>query len=710
MSVCDHEIHPCSEHSSRQIGLEPSEDPRKDGKYPRGLTPPSVHRAWLRFRQRLRPKYQQHLVNRVDICINVPRLQLGVTMVQSEQQQRSQRLQVRMPCKLSFGGRATEGFSNNLSTSGVFVCVAPEAFGAETPTAGDRGLVRFRLPDQTKEIEVGTEVVWVLPDDTKACAKPALGLGMRITSCSKEATGHLAEFVRDFRHTVMVLTSGCDEVIPMQKALANNYRVVPCRTAEEALERLATETVAVLVTDQNMLDTEERGPFHHLLRRLPHAQIIELFTGDRPNANDQREFIALGRLVHHVGVPIDVIELQKVIRRAVDIHSIEMEKELLRIELDRLNQKLRRENAYLRHRVPGSHGFEGILGHSVSLQRTLEQLERVRLTDVRVHIAGETGTGKELVARALHANSPRAQGPFVAQNCAGLTETLLQSTLFGHRKGSFTGAEHDRPGVFTQANGGTLFLDEVAELSPATQAILLRVLESGEITPVGASEPVRVDVRIISATHQDLWERVRAGQFRDDLHFRLMVVMVELPPLRERIGDIPLLAQHFLELHCLHYDKHVGGFAPETMEILESYNWPGNIRELENEIERLVVLADAGDKIRPELLSEHVLTSVGIKTEIGGDRVLPAPLQESTEFARRLLDSGRGLDDVIDSLQTSILVEALKQSGGNQSRAAQQLGIPRQTLSSRMRRYGLDIADSRWATRPPKEPPPGEMS
>ena len=610
-------------------------------------------------------------------------------MIEGEQQQRSQRLHVRMPCQIDIDGRETDGFSNNLSATGMYVCVPHEALGAKAPAVGDHVPLRFRLPDQIKEIEVGTEVVWVVPDGTSACAEPAIGLGVRITSCSEEATKHLTEFVHDFRHTVMVLTSERDELLPVQQALADGYRVISCRTAEEAIEKLATETVAVLVTDQHMLDTEAREPFHRLLQRLPHSQIIELFVGDRPNADDQREFLALGRLVHHVGVPIDVGELQKVVRRAVDIHAIEMEKELLRIELDRANHKLRRENAYLRHRVPGSHGFENILGHSVSLQRALEQLERVRQTDVTVHIAGETGTGKELVARALHANGPRAQGPFVAQNCAGLTETLLQSTLFGHRRGAFTGADRDRPGVFQQAHGGTLFLDEVAELSPTTQAVLLRALEFGEITPVGASEPVSVDVRIISATHQDLWERVRAGQFRDDLHFRLMVVTVELPPLRKRIGDIPLLTQHFLELHSQHYDKHILGFAPETMAILERYTWPGNIRELENEVERVVVLADPDDKILPELLSEHILTSVGVKADIGGDKVLPQPLDGNIELARRFLSSGRSLDDVLNSLQSSILVEALTQAGGNQSRAAQQLGIPRQTLHSRMRRYGL---------------------
>ncbi len=626
-------------------------------------------------------------------------------MVDGGQQQRSQRLHVRMPCQLTIDGRTIDGFSANVSTSGAFVCVTRGALGPRTPSAGDRVAVRLQLPDPRPTIAIGTEVIWVVPDETNACAEPAIGLGIRITSSSTEAATQLAEFVRDYRHTVMVLTSGLPELLPIREALSDHHRAVFCRSAEDALASLATETVAVLITDQAMFETLGRGPFHQLLQKLPHAQIVELFTDSRSDAGGQREFLSLGRLVHRVSMPIEVAELKKVIRRAVDIHSMEMEKELLHIELGRANHRLRRENAYLRHRVPGSHGFESILGHSVALHRALEQLERVRQTDVTVHIAGETGTGKELVARALHNNGPRAQRPFVAQNCAGLTETLLQSTLFGHRRGAFTGADHDRPGVFQQADGGTLFLDEVAELSPATQAVLLRALESGEITPVGAAEPVRVDVRIISATHQDLWERVHSGQFRDDLHFRLMVVTVELPPLRARLGDIPLLAQHFLELHCLHYDKRVAGFTPEAMEILERYTWPGNIRELENEVERGVVLGDAGDKIRPELLSRHLLTSVGVTLDSEPGASAPPTLDEDAEWVRRLLRDGRGIDEVMDSLNVAILVEALTQASGNQSRAAQRLGIPRQTLNSRMRRYGLALDDPRWTGAAAPTPP-----
>ncbi len=314
----------------------------------------------------------------------------------------------------------------------------------------------------------------------------------------------------------------------------------------------------------------------------------------------------------------------------------------------------------------------------------VDQLERVRRSDATVHVHGETGTGKELVARALHSGGPRKHAPFVAQNCAGLSESLLQSLLFGHKKGAFTGADKDFQGVFQQADRGTLFLDEVAELSATVQAALLRALQSGEITPVGARAPVKVDVRVISATHKDLREEVRGGRFREDLYFRLVVIPIRLPSLRERSGDIPLLAMHFLDLHCELKGKNIRGFSGDAMRALERYPWPGNVRELENEIERLVVLTDDQQKVPLELLSPHLRQGAG-------PAAAPTPPAEADGF---VVPAGLDYDRAVASLERALVEEALRQAGGNVSQAARALGMERSRLAKLRDRLGLSAEPS----------------
>jgi DNA-binding NtrC family response regulator len=299
-----------------------------------------------------------------------------------------------------------------------------------------------------------------------------------------------------------------------------------------------------------------------------------------------------------------------------------------------------------------------------------------------VHIAGETGTGKELAARALHDGGPRAKAAFIAQNCGGMAESLLQSTLFGHKKGAFTGADRDHLGVFREADGGTLFLDEVAELPATVQVSLLRVLQNHEITPLGSGRSEKVSVRVVSATHKDLRQEVAAGRFREDLYFRLVVVTVLLPPLRERVGDIPLLARHLLDAQCRRYDIDVPGFESAAMAALENYPWPGNVRELENEIERLVVLAQPGQSIARASLSPHILTFAGDAPQTSRDREQPDPYAAISE-------GGLSLDQVVERFERQLLVRALRQHDSNQSLTAKTLKVPRQTLISRLKKLGL---------------------
>jgi Nif-specific regulatory protein len=327
------------------------------------------------------------------------------------------------------------------------------------------------------------------------------------------------------------------------------------------------------------------------------------------------------------------------------------------IENAQLYERLRDENRRLRRQVQGAAGFGNIIGTSPRMKRVYDIMQSVVESDVTVLIQGESGTGKELVARAIHYNGRRRDNPFIALFCGALPETLLESELFGHRKGSFTGATSDKKGLFEAAHTGTFFLDEVADLSPKIQAELLRVLQEGEIKRIGETGIRKVDVRIVSATNRDLKTEIEKGNFREDLYYRLNVVSIELPPLRDRAEDIPILAQHFLEKCSARQEKPVEAFDPEAMRAMSSYPWPGNVRELQNAVERAVVLAK-GTRIRVEDLSLP--------------RVDP-----------RIAGPGRTLKD----MEKEFVLRTLDGLGGNVSETARCLGVSRRWLHYRLREW-----------------------
>ena len=337
-------------------------------------------------------------------------------------------------------------------------------------------------------------------------------------------------------------------------------------------------------------------------------------------------------------------------------------------ELKVAEEKLRGENRYLKTRQQGVR-FDNIIGDSPPMKEIFAQLEKVIDTRATVCINGETGTGKELIASAIHHQGKRREKMFVAQNCAALPENLLESELFGHKKGAFTGADHDKKGLFEIADGGTLFLDEIAEMSLTLQAKLLRVLQEGEVRPVGASKSRHVDVRIICATNKSLQKEVEGGRFREDLFYRLMVFPITLPPLRERREDIPLLAQHFLQRYTAEMRKAVAGTSQEALNQLCSYHWPGNIRELENEIQRLVIQVDDQGIIEPQHLSPHIRKVEGMV-----DRIAP---RKGT------------LKEMMESVERWILTEALKEHGNNKTQTAASLGITREGLHKKLSKYGI---------------------
>jgi two-component system, NtrC family, response regulator AtoC len=308
-----------------------------------------------------------------------------------------------------------------------------------------------------------------------------------------------------------------------------------------------------------------------------------------------------------------------------------------------------------------------------AMKRVERLIERVAASQIPVLVQGETGTGKELVARALHARSPRSEGPLRAVNCGAIPATLLESTLFGHEKGAFTGADQTRPGVFEQADGGTVFLDEVGELSPSAQAALLRVLETRRVTRVGSSREKALDVRVVAATHRDLEAMCDEGTFRWDLLFRLNTMVIPVPPLRQRTEEVAPLAQRFVASAAAAHGREVREVAPEAMALLEAYRWPGNVRELRNAIERAVVVAD-GPVLQPQDLSERVRGASS------------GPRADAT-----LADPGADVPfrDRVRQFERQLMVEALAAAGGNQSEAARRLGMPRRTFVSKVREYGL---------------------
>jgi Nif-specific regulatory protein len=332
-------------------------------------------------------------------------------------------------------------------------------------------------------------------------------------------------------------------------------------------------------------------------------------------------------------------------------------------------QRLDRENQYLKSRERARSGETRIVGESRAMGELMKQLDKVVDTRVTVLIEGETGTGKELVASALHHRSKRREKLFVAQNCAAFPENLLESELFGHKRGAFTGATEDKKGLFEVADGGTLFLDEIGEMPAGLQAKLLRVLQEGEVRPLGSHQVKHVDVRIVAATNRKLEDEVAAGRFREDLYYRLKVFPIRVPPLKERRDDVPRLAAHFLEIASREMGKPIAGFAQETLAALAAHDWPGNVRELENEIQRLVIQADPGGFVTPDLLSLSVRKVEGMVQNLGA--------------------TAGTLKDRVEQVERFIVLEVLREHDNNKTSAAKTLGITREGLHKKLKQLGI---------------------
>jgi len=429
------------------------------------------------------------------------------------------------------------------------------------------------------------------------------------------------------------------------------YRVETAQDGREAVERVKEAPVDLILMDVRMTTMSGIEALAHIKDYNPSIPIIIMTA----YSSVESAVEALkGGAYDYLIKPFDFDVLKLSIQRACE------------------HAGLKAENEDLKARLQDDFDRPDIIGKSAPMKALMDMLAMVAPSEATVLISGESGTGKELIARSLHANSPRRDHPLVTVNCAALAESLLESELFGHEKGAFTGADRRREGRFKQADGGTVFLDEIGETSSRMQAKLLRVLQEKEIQRVGSETVLPVDVRVVAATNRDLEQDVAAGRFREDLFYRLNVMHLPIPPLRERPEDIPLLAQHFLAKYAHRNRKTVKGFAPLAMDMLLKYDWPGNVRELENAIERAVIL----------LSGEHV-TDKHLPLRVVRQHPGHVPAEDA---APPDTDGTRTLED----LEKNAIVATLAATDGNKSETARRLGISRKTLHNKLKSYELD--------------------
>ena len=432
-----------------------------------------------------------------------------------------------------------------------------------------------------------------------------------------------------------------------------DYTVTGAIDGKDAIAKLSQDVFHVVLTDLQMPELDGLGVIHYLMEnKLNCIGIIYTGYGSVKTAVDAMRMGAFD----YITKPFKADEIKIVVKKAID------------------HLALQEENTYLKQQLKARYKFENIIGASDKMQRVFSMIDKVASTDSTVLILGESGTGKELVARALHYNSPRSQNAFVPVNCGAIPEELLESELFGHEKGAFTGAFRTRIGRFELASGGSIFLDEVSEMSPNLQVKLLRIIQEREFERVGGIKSIKADVRIIAATNKNLEEEVAEGRFREDLYYRLNVIPITLPPLRERNDDIPLLVKHFLNKYNSDSSKKLSGFSKKAMSVIMNYKWPGNVRELENIVERMVVLCDT-----PEVELSDL-----------PNKILSGSATDSSDIPRiDLPETGIDLSTAVSEFEKSIIIQALNKSNWVKNRAAKLLHVNRTTLVEKIKKQKL---------------------
>ncbi len=467
----------------------------------------------------------------------------------------------------------------------------------------------------------------------------------------------------------------------LHRTLEEDFEVFCASGADEGMAILEREQLSsgirIVLCDQRMPGTTGVQFLKEVRDRWP--DIVRIILSGYTDAEDIITGVNEAGIWQYLLKPWQPEQLLLTLQRAAEVWRLQQENQRLSLDLRTAEPVLKRHVETKQEKAKSSLGLAAVIRAPGSpLNTVCDLVERVAPYDLSVMVTGESGTGKEMVARAIHYESRRASKAFITENCGALPDTLLESELFGYKRGAFTGAVDDRVGLFQQADGGTLFLDEIGETSPAFQVKLLRVLQEGEFRPLGSNRPVTVDVRVIAATNRDLEADVRSGRFREDLYYRLATISLHVPPLRERTMDLPLLANRLLASSCSALGKSVEGFSREAMACIAAYRWPGNVRELQNEILRMVALATT------PLLGADLLSP----------RVLRTPVGEtpSADFAWADGLTG-GLKERMEQLEMHVLKEAMIRLRWNKSKAARELGLSRVGLRAKLVRYGLEQAE-----------------
>lgn len=446
----------------------------------------------------------------------------------------------------------------------------------------------------------------------------------------------------------------------LQRVLeGDRFEVETCSSGHTAIERLQKKDYGLIITDLKMPGMNGIEVLKAVKTLQPDIPVI-MITG-YATVDTAVEAMKNGA-IDYIAKPFTPDQIHEKIERALELRTIMV------------------DEIYLKKEISSHHGFDSFVGESREMQKVYRRIIQVAPTDSTVLITGESGTGKELVARAIHRNSPRREMPFVAVDCTALAENLLESELFGHVKGSFTGAIQTKMGLFRVADGGSLFLDEISNISLGTQAKLLRVLQERHVTPIGSTQPIPINIHLIAATNKNLKTMVSNGSFREDLFFRLNIIPIELPSLRERKNDIPLLVSHFLKKYTAEIGKEIRGIAPDALTFLEEYPFPGNVRELENTIERAVVLVE-GDIISKEDLE----LADGEEQEVSLGGYVPTSSEELKEMKRDV----RG--KAVETIEKAFVMSALERNNWNVTRAAEETGILRPNFQGMMKRLGISI-------------------
>jgi len=469
------------------------------------------------------------------------------------------------------------------------------------------------------------------------------------------------------KDTLLVVDDQKELLNTLKRLFRNDFAVLTAQSGAEALKLVQEQPVSVIISDQRMPQMDG-VTFLSKVRKLQPDAVRILITG---YADIEATIEAVNRagIFQYISKPFEPDDLKQIVKNAAERYRLEVKNKQLQAELMEANRKLASEKEELQKQVEKQLDLGNMIGQSPKMLKIFKMVRKVMDTPTTVLILGDTGTGKEMLARLIHFNSNRKDKMFVAQNCGAIPDTLLQSELFGHVKGAFTGADKDKKGLFELADKGTIFLDEIGDTSPSFQLGLLRVLQEGEIKPLGSNQTKKVDVRVIAATNRDLQQEVKEKRFREDLYYRLSVFPIELPSLEERREDIPDLLDFFLKKYSRRIGKKIKGLDKETMHILIHAHYPGNIRELENEIERLVTLADDNSLIDASLLSKKFLEQASADTKIylGEDNLKKA----------------------VENLERTMINRALQQTRGNILKAAEQLGVSRVGLHKMLKRYQI---------------------